>query len=97
MQQLPKLHVRARLVALPHDAKLHDAGGLGTLHDKVIECRQRGHIQPAACAREAAVGNATVHALLGTQAGEEAVDLMRTIKHALDPNNIFNPGKVIRW
>ena len=31
------------------------------------------------------------------EAGEEAVDLMRTIKHALDPNNIFNPGKVIRW
>ncbi len=31
------------------------------------------------------------------EAGEDAVDLMRTIKHALDPNNIFNPGKVIRW
>ena len=31
------------------------------------------------------------------EAGEEAVDLMRTIKHALDPNNIFNPGNVIRW
>ena len=30
------------------------------------------------------------------EAGEDAVDLMRTIKHALDPNNIFNPGKVIR-
>lgn len=31
------------------------------------------------------------------EAGEDAVDLMRTIKHALDPNNIFNPGKVISW
>ncbi|MFM8467669.1 MAG: FAD-binding oxidoreductase [Oxalobacteraceae bacterium] len=29
--------------------------------------------------------------------GEAAVDLMRSIKHALDPNNILNPGKVIRW
>ena len=29
--------------------------------------------------------------------GEGAVDLMRSIKHALDPNNILNPGKVIRW
>ncbi len=29
--------------------------------------------------------------------GEEAIDVMRTIKHALDPNNILNPGKVIRW
>ena len=31
------------------------------------------------------------------EAGEDAIDMMRTIKHALDPNNIFNPGKVIRW
>ena len=29
--------------------------------------------------------------------GEDTVDVMRTIKHALDPNNIFNPGKVLRW
>lgn len=29
--------------------------------------------------------------------GEDAIDVMRTIKHALDPNNILNPGKVIRW
>jgi D-lactate dehydrogenase (cytochrome) len=26
--------------------------------------------------------------------GEEAVDLMRTIKHALDPKDLFNPGKI---
>ena len=31
------------------------------------------------------------------ETGEEAVDLMRSIKHALDPNNILNPGKIIRW
>jgi D-lactate dehydrogenase (cytochrome) len=29
--------------------------------------------------------------------GEGAIDTMRMIKHALDPNNIFNPGKIIRW
>ncbi len=29
--------------------------------------------------------------------GEAAIDVMRTIKHALDPHNILNPGKVIRW
>jgi D-lactate dehydrogenase (cytochrome) len=26
--------------------------------------------------------------------GEDAVDLMRTIKHALDPKDLFNPGKI---
>ena len=31
------------------------------------------------------------------ETGEDAVDMMRAIKHSLDPNNIFNPGKVIRW
>ena len=29
--------------------------------------------------------------------GEAAIDVMRTLKHALDPNNILNPGKVVRW
>ncbi len=29
--------------------------------------------------------------------GEGAIDVMRTLKHALDPNNILNPGKVVRW
>jgi D-lactate dehydrogenase (cytochrome) len=31
------------------------------------------------------------------EAGEGAVDVMRTIKHALDPHNIMNPGKIFRW
>jgi D-lactate dehydrogenase (cytochrome) len=31
------------------------------------------------------------------ESGEDTVDVMRTIKHALDPHNIFNPGKVLRW
>ncbi len=29
--------------------------------------------------------------------GEGAIDMMRTLKHALDPNNILNPGKIVRW
>jgi D-lactate dehydrogenase (cytochrome) len=29
--------------------------------------------------------------------GEDAIDLMRALKHALDPKNIMNPGKIIRW
>ncbi len=32
-----------------------------------------------------------------TEHGQGAIDVMRTIKHALDPNNILNPGKVIHW
>jgi D-lactate dehydrogenase (cytochrome) len=29
--------------------------------------------------------------------GEDALALMRSLKHAFDPNNILNPGKVIAW
>jgi len=29
--------------------------------------------------------------------GEGAIDTMRAIKHALDPHNIMNPGKILRW
>jgi len=29
--------------------------------------------------------------------GEGAIDTMRALKHALDPKNILNPGKIIQW
>ena len=32
-----------------------------------------------------------------TEAGAGAVGMMRTIKHALDPHNIMNPGKIFSW
>jgi D-lactate dehydrogenase (cytochrome) len=31
------------------------------------------------------------------EAGEGAVSMMRTLKHALDPKNIMNPGKIFVW
>ena len=34
---------------------------------------------------------------LVTETGAGAVDMMRTIKHALDPHNIMNPGKIFAW
>ena len=34
---------------------------------------------------------------LVTEAGDGAVAMMRTIKHALDPLNIMNPGKIFSW
>jgi len=29
--------------------------------------------------------------------GEGAIDMMRALKHAFDPENILNPGKIVRW
>ena len=31
------------------------------------------------------------------EAGVGTVNMMRTIKHALDPHNIMNPGKIFSW
>jgi D-lactate dehydrogenase (cytochrome) len=29
--------------------------------------------------------------------GPVAVDVMRSIKHSLDPRNLMNPGKIFTW
>jgi D-lactate dehydrogenase (cytochrome) len=46
------------------------------------------------CTGEHGVGIHKLDALVAEH-GEDAVDLMRTIKRALDPNDILNPGKTV--
>lgn len=48
------------------------------------------------CSGEHGVG---IHKMefLKVEHGEAALNLMRMIKHAFDPNNIFNPGKLVSW
>lgn len=48
------------------------------------------------CSGEHGVG---IHKMefLKEEHGEDALQLMRLIKHAFDPNNIFNPGKMVSW
>jgi D-lactate dehydrogenase (cytochrome) len=64
-----------------------------TLNDKLVARALR---LEGTCTGEHGVG---LHKMdfLKTETGLGAVDMMRTIKHALDPDNIMNPGKIFSW
>lgn len=47
------------------------------------------------CTGEHGVGIGKQQCLVD-ELGEDAIDVMRTLKRALDPDNLFNPGKIFR-
>ena len=64
-----------------------------TLNHKLV---QRALRLEGTCTGEHGVGLHKMDFLV-TEAGEAAVNMMRTIKHALDPHNIMNPGKIFSY
>ena len=65
------------------------------LHERVNQRMVRRAIDAGGtCTGEHGVG---LHKMqyLREEHGEDALDLMRALKRAFDPNNILNPGKVI--
>jgi len=57
---------------------------------------QRALSMEGTCSGEHGIGLHKMDFLVN-EAGAPAVDMMRTIKRALDPHNIMNPGKIFVW
>ena len=62
-----------------------------TLCERLVE---RALAMDGTCTGEHGIGQGKQKYLVG-ELGPEAIEAMRTIKQALDPQNIFNPGKII--
>ncbi|MES2045593.1 MAG: FAD-linked oxidase C-terminal domain-containing protein [Pseudomonadota bacterium] len=62
----------------------------GALNAKLVE---RALAMDGTCTGEHGIGLGKQDWLV-KELGEDAVDLMRTLKHALDPKDLFNPGKI---
>ncbi|MEK6647799.1 MAG: FAD-linked oxidase C-terminal domain-containing protein [Actinomycetota bacterium] len=60
------------------------------VHEMTIKIIEMG----GTCTGEHGIGAGKIEALI-KETGQEAVDVMRLIKNALDPNSILNPGKVL--
>jgi D-lactate dehydrogenase (cytochrome) len=73
---------------LPHEREIAEA-----LNHKLVN---RALALEGTCTGEHGVGLHKMDFLV-TEAGAGAVDMMRTIKRALDPKNIMNPGKIFTW
>jgi D-lactate dehydrogenase (cytochrome) len=69
-----------------------EIGRARAAHARLVE-RALGH--DGTCTGEHGVGTGKI-AYLEQELGD-AVDVMRSIKRALDPSNIMNPGKIIRF
>ncbi|TSH98689.1 FAD-binding protein [Verticiella sediminum] len=63
------------------------------LNHRIVE---RALAMDGTCTGEHGVG---LHKMqfMHAEHGDEGVAVMRALKHALDPNNILNPGKIVSW
>ncbi|MBE0701627.1 MAG: FAD-binding oxidoreductase, partial [Afipia sp.] len=63
-------------------------------HEFVHQLAERAHRMGGTCTGEHGIGQGK-QAYLVPELGPEAIEAMRAVKAALDPQNIFNPGKII--
>jgi len=60
-------------------------------HERLVE---RAIAMDGTCTGEHGVGQGKIK-YLEAEHGKAAVEVMRSLKRALDPDDIFNPGKIV--
>jgi D-lactate dehydrogenase (cytochrome) len=73
---------------------MDDAAEIKRAEDLLERLVQRALEMEGTCTGEHGVGQGKMHYLLAEH-GAAALQVMRSIKHALDPDGIMNPGKII--
>jgi D-lactate dehydrogenase (cytochrome) len=73
---------------------MDDAAEIKRAKDLLERLVQRALAMEGTCTGEHGVGQGKMHYLLAEH-GAAALQVMRSIKHALDPDGIMNPGKII--
>jgi D-lactate dehydrogenase (cytochrome) len=76
------------------DGNFHDHAAIQKLEDFHSRLVKRSLSLEGTCTGEHGIGVGKIDYLI-SELGREAVDVMSTIKTALDPNGIMNPGKII--
>jgi D-lactate dehydrogenase (cytochrome) len=99
---LKRLKLQSPIVGHVGDGNFHcsllcdvdDAGEMARGEEFMHRLVERALSMDGTCTGEHGIGQGKQKYLKG-ELGGEAIDAMRAIKQALDPQNIFNPGKII--
>jgi D-lactate dehydrogenase (cytochrome) len=74
----------------------HDAAEIAKAEQINARMVTRALEMDGTCTGEHGVGMHKMDFLI-QEHGADAIDLMRRLKHAFDPGNLLNPGKIICW
>jgi D-lactate dehydrogenase (cytochrome) len=101
-EDLARMNLLAPIVGHVGDGNFHcsmvcdpnDAGEVARAEDFMYRLVKRAQAMGGTCTGEHGIGQGK-QKYLRAELGIEALESMRAIKQALDPHNIFNPGKIL--
>jgi D-lactate dehydrogenase (cytochrome) len=101
-EDLARLNLLSPIVGHVGDGNFHcslvcdpgDVGEVARCEDFMHRLVERAQAMGGTCTGEHGIGQGK-QKYLKAELGMEALDAMRAIKQALDPQNIFNPGKIL--